>query len=390
MGLLFGPQLVHQIPLPLRFFVHVSASVDFFNFSDRTSSNPMTTSLNTSFSGNNDLNQQNLAPMERNFPNIFADGYGSPHDDLDQKSDLTLKGMIGTIFKDYFPRLTESQRVLFEALSFGRLLGMHIPHGDPLLVHLIMLHELRSKQVSKMGRFLFEIHGMQLDFGETEYILICGLRVGPYVDLLHDERGWSNSNLRARLFPDITDAHLRLKDSEDYIMSPNYLPLQDEDVVMLIQLVFMLKGLHGQDVKMSIPTAVYKLADNIDDWNGFAWASYLPFFPLIWILETFLEATQYYIRTPTKLPRMRSWRSKTSLSWVQCRRIINVSVPNNHPIADMANETELMLPFYNRYVNWTLNHEESPPWQCNARRSGLVNLKTISVKNDFLIKDYLE
>ncbi|KAL7609966.1 hypothetical protein Lser_V15G10053 [Lactuca serriola] len=330
MGLLFGPQLVPQIPLPLRFFVHVSASVDFFDFSDRTSSNPMTTSLNTSFSGDNDLNQQNLAPMERNFPNIFADGYGSPdelvlnwqrsiprrighsaegppridvfspqneskkgkmslrggighglrgmthnlrgmHDDLDQKSDLTLKGMIGTIFKDYFSRLTESQRVLFEASSFGRLLGMHIPHSDPLLVHLIMLHEVRSKQVSKMGRFLFEIQGMQLDFGETEYILICGLRVGPYVDLLHDERGWSNSNLRARLFPDITDAHLRLKDSEDYIMSPNYFPLKDEDVVMLIQLVFMLKGLHGQDVKMSIPTAVYKLADNIDDWNGFAW-----------------------------------------------------------------------------------------------------------------------
>nr|KAJ0225233.1 hypothetical protein LSAT_V11C100015990 [Lactuca sativa] len=26
---------------------------------------------------------------------------------------------------------------------------------------------------------------------------------------------------------------------------------------------------------------------------------------------------------------------------------------------------------------------------CNARRSGLVNLETISVKNDFLIEDYL-
>ncbi|KAL7609965.1 hypothetical protein Lser_V15G10052 [Lactuca serriola] len=29
----------------------------------------------------------------------------------------------------------------------------------------------------------------------------------------------------------------------------------------------------------------------------------------------------------------------------------------------MANETEIMLPFYNRYINWTLNHEESPPRQ---------------------------
>ncbi|CAH1444101.1 unnamed protein product [Lactuca virosa] len=87
----------------------------------------------------------------------------------------------------------------------------------------------------------------------------------------------------------------------------------------------------------------------------------LPF--KIWILETFPEATQYYICTPTELPQMRSWRSKTLLSWVQCRRIINVSVPNNHPIVVVANATELMLPFYIRYVNQTLNHEESPPRQ---------------------------
>ncbi|CAI9262401.1 unnamed protein product [Lactuca saligna] len=57
-------------------------------------------------------------------------------------------------------------------------------------------------------------------------------------------------------------------------MSPNYLALQDEDDVMHIQLVFMLKGLHGRDVKTGIPAAVYKLADNIDDWNRFAWSTY--------------------------------------------------------------------------------------------------------------------
>ncbi|CAH1440110.1 unnamed protein product [Lactuca virosa] len=64
-----------------------------------------------------------------------------------------------------------------------------------------------------------------------------------------------------------------------------------------------------------------------------------------------------------KMPRMRSWRSKTPLSWVQFRRIINVSVPNNHPIVVVENTTELMLSFYIRYINWTLNHEESPPRQ---------------------------
>ncbi|XP_052626215.1 uncharacterized protein LOC128133191 [Lactuca sativa] len=66
---------------------------------------------------------------------------------------------------------------------------------------------------------------------------------------------------------------------------------------------------------------------------------------------------------PKKLPRMRSWRSKTLLTWVQCYRIIIVSLPNNQPISIEASPTELMLSFYVCYVNWTLNHEESSPRQ---------------------------
>ncbi|CAI9270054.1 unnamed protein product [Lactuca saligna] len=96
--------------------------------------------------------------------------------------------------------------------------------------------------------------------------------VPEFPDVMADgygSQGRSNSQLRARLFPDISDSRLRLKDLEDFIMSPNYSALQDEDAVMLIQHVFMLKGLHGQDVKTGIPAAVYKLADNIDDWNRY-------------------------------------------------------------------------------------------------------------------------
>ncbi|CAI9274112.1 unnamed protein product [Lactuca saligna] len=178
------------------------------------------------------------------------------HKDLNQKAELTLKGVVGTIIKKYFPRLTQSQRVLFEASPFGIFLGMHIPSGDPLLVYMMMLYEVRSQQIFEMGGggVMFDIQGIQLDFGETEYILICGLKVGPYVDSLNDEKGHSNSHLRAWLFPDISDSRLRLKDLEDLILSPNYSALQDEDVVMLIQLVFMLKGLHGRDETGSIET----------------------------------------------------------------------------------------------------------------------------------------
>ncbi|CAI9265822.1 unnamed protein product [Lactuca saligna] len=151
---------------------------------------------------------------------------------------------------------------------------MHVPNGDPLLVHLMMLLEVRSQEVFVEGRFRFEIQGVQLKFGETKYILISGLRVGPYVDLLHEERGHSNSNLWVRLFPNITDATLRVKHLTEYIMSPQHMRLHDADAILLIQLVFMLKGLHGQDVKTSISTAVYKLVDNICDWNRFPWGTY--------------------------------------------------------------------------------------------------------------------
>nr|KAJ0211593.1 hypothetical protein LSAT_V11C400200500 [Lactuca sativa] len=103
-------------------------------------------------------------------------------------------------------------------------------------------------------RFQFEIRGVQLYF------------VSPCVDLLHEEKGRLNSNLRARLFPNITYATLRLRNIEEYIKSPKYQRLVDEDVVMLIQLVFVLKGLHGRDANTCIPTLVYKLVDNLNNW----------------------------------------------------------------------------------------------------------------------------
>nr|KAJ0228345.1 hypothetical protein LSAT_V11C100048730 [Lactuca sativa] len=216
-----------------------------------------------------------------------------------------------------------------------------------------MLHEIRSQEVFEIGRFLFEIQGMQLDFSETEYILICGLKVGPYMDLLHDKRDQSNSNLRAWLFPDITDARLRLKNLEDYIMSLNYLSLQDQDDVMFIQLVFMLKGLHGRDVKTGIPAAVYKFADNIDDWNRFAWGTYFLTYTLGLMRGMFEKIKNFRIFKHTNP------ESKKVHKFIVAGFMLPFKL-KNHPIVVMENATELMFLFYIRYINWTLNHEESP------------------------------
>nr|KAJ0216492.1 hypothetical protein LSAT_V11C300128300 [Lactuca sativa] len=181
-------------------------------------------------------------------------------------------------------------------------------------------------EVFEAGRFHFEIQGVQLEFGEIKYILISGLRVGPYVDLLHEERGHSNSNLRVRLFPNITNAALQLKHLEEYIMSPQHLRFQDADAVLLIQLVFMLKSLHGWDVKTGIPTATIK-ATNLDSKKTHKYTIVgfmLPF--KIWIWVTFPQAQLFSIHTPAELPRMRAWRTKTTLSWEKCCRMINMYV----------------------------------------------------------------
>ena len=70
-----------------------------------------------------------------------------------------MKDVVATMIKKYFPRLKLSQRVLFEASPFAIFLGMHIPHGDPLLVHMMMLHEIRCQQVFEMGGFFLIYKG---------------------------------------------------------------------------------------------------------------------------------------------------------------------------------------------------------------------------------------
>nr|KAJ0208621.1 hypothetical protein LSAT_V11C400191560 [Lactuca sativa] len=170
------------------------------------------------------------------------------------------------------------------------------------------------------------------------------LRVGPYVDLLHDERGWSNSNLRDRLFPDITDACLRLKDLEDYIISPNNLALQDEDTVMLIQLVFMLKSLHGRYVKTGILAAIYKFVNNIDDWCRFAWDTYFWAYTSGLMREMFEKIEKFRIFKHTN-PESKKVHKYTVVGFILPFK------PNNHHVVVVANETELMEPFYIRFVN---------------------------------------
>ena len=145
---------------------------------------------------------------------------------------------------------------------------MHIPNGDPLLVHLMMLHEVRSQEVIDLGNFEFEVQGYRMMFTEQDYCLITGLRFGPFLDLIN-EGTKHQSKLRARLFPEESDESLRLKQIEDFILSPNFRTVNDADGVKLVESIFLLKGLIGRDPKTCIPPLVYKLLDDQYDWERY-------------------------------------------------------------------------------------------------------------------------
>ncbi|CAI9302232.1 unnamed protein product [Lactuca saligna] len=96
-----------------------------------------------------------------------------------------------------------------------------------MLCHLMMLHEIRDVVATRDGRLRFELQNGVVEYGETEFCLISGLRYGPYVDVINTKCNKKNC---------IT-----------------------ESVVP--------KCIIGWDTDMCIPSVVYELADNVYNWN---------------------------------------------------------------------------------------------------------------------------
>ncbi|CAI9296568.1 unnamed protein product [Lactuca saligna] len=245
-----------------------------------------------------------------------------------------------------------------------------------MLCHLMMLYEVYDVEVARTGRFRFELQGRVVEYGEIEFCLISGLRFGPYVDIINTKVNRS-STLRNQLFPNVRDEDLRLKNLEDYVKEPAFLMCSDEDAVMVMQMIFLLRGLIGQDDNTCILSAVHELADSQYNWNiylrdnedeGYTKTmkyTVLGFqFPFkVWILETFHEALRFAHHEKNEFPRMRAWRIKTQLILEQCLCMLDVSVDNNIPRDFEPTPVEISFPFFERYVNWTLDKVQSPPQQ---------------------------
>nr|KAJ0216220.1 hypothetical protein LSAT_V11C300107060 [Lactuca sativa] len=170
---------------------------------------------------------------------------------------------------------------------------MPIPNGDLMLCHLMMLQEVRDVVAVRTGRFQFEV----VEYGETKFCLISGLRFGPYVDVINTKCN-KKYVLRNQLFPNVRDEDLRLKDIEDYIKGPKFLTCGDVDA----------------DNVGSSKTCKYMV-------TGFQ----LP----------------YAHHTANEFPRMKAWRIKTQLTVEQYLRILDVSLENNIPRAVDATNFEI-------------------------------------------------
>ena len=141
------------------------------------------------------------------------------------------------------------------------------PHGDPLLVHAMMMHETRSETLIEEMRFRFDLLGYQVEFGEKEFCLITGFCFGAYSDILAGKSLEANSALRERLFPKYSDNGVRLKHLQEYILSEPFMNVCDDDALAVFQIYLLLRGLIGRELNTGIPPLVFQFADTSNKWN---------------------------------------------------------------------------------------------------------------------------
>jgi hypothetical protein len=180
-----------------------------------------------------------------------------------------MKAVIRSVVKDYFPKLSVSQKELFRTGPFGQFLDIQGTNGDSLLINTMMLHEVRSHALAREGRFGFNVAGISLQYGSMEFCLITGLKFGPFTNLIGATKKPKNSKLRSRLFKDETDQTLRLGHLGEFILGERFSKVPDEDAVMIMQMFCLLRGMLGRELNSCIPPLVFELADNHRNWNRY-------------------------------------------------------------------------------------------------------------------------
>ncbi|KAL4582413.1 hypothetical protein LXL04_006962 [Taraxacum kok-saghyz] len=97
------------------------------------------------------------------------DGHPDRHWHLDIDAEMTVKGVGKCLQKVKI--LSNTQQSYFLASLFGQFLEAPPPDGDALLMHAMMLREVRGdKELVLSKRLRFEVDGHLLEYGESEFI----------------------------------------------------------------------------------------------------------------------------------------------------------------------------------------------------------------------------
>lgn len=145
---------------------------------------------------------------------------------------------------DIIKRMNGVQLEEFRTSPFGQfVVDVPKPHGDPLVMHKMMHHEVRGdSHLAGLKRFRFEVSGHRLEYGEPEFILITGFRTGRYVEILGEKSHESQSTFRKRVFPNATDSSLRLRDLDALTKNARFSKISVQDAVLVAQMLLLLEG----------------------------------------------------------------------------------------------------------------------------------------------------
>ncbi|KAL4569297.1 hypothetical protein LXL04_024933 [Taraxacum kok-saghyz] len=276
------------------------------------------------------------------------DGHPDRHWHLDIDAEMTVKGVAKCL--QQVKTLSNTQKSYLLASPFGHFL--EIPPRWRCITY--ACHD----------RLRFEVDGHLLEYGESEFILISGLRY----------------------FLRLVIKKLHLNDFSNLIESARFKEINHEDASLVVQIFILLRGFMGRDLCTGIPPSVLTLADDINSWNRFAWGTYLWeytyvqmshifktiaeyvkdfydmgtdkhlkytvvgfMFPFkIWIWETFpiIRVRYAEYKGEDVLPRMKAWKRKRRMEWIHIKDILNIS------LVMIPRQNELNTDYYSHYIRW--------------------------------------
>ncbi|GAB2279374.1 hypothetical protein Dimus_039347 [Dionaea muscipula] len=179
------------------------------------------------------------------------------------------------VIKDIIEVLTRVDELQsFEESCFGLLLGIDLSGGpfSAVLLNSLLAREIMVKNAESLEMW-FGIGGKRARFSKYEFFLITGLKFG---DISHPSSDKSLADLE-------TTIHMRyfngtqIKNEELFSCFVSYKDKefqQEGDGLKLALVMFASLVLLGNDYRLSVPSFLWEMVEDIPRFNAFGWGKY--------------------------------------------------------------------------------------------------------------------